>query len=504
MLFNSYIFIFIFLPLAIAGYFLLNHFDKHELSKLFLSCMSLWFYAYFNLSYLAIILSSIIVNYGLSFIISKLEAKNRFSSKTTQRIFLLTGLALNLGLFIYYKYWDFLIENINLMLKTDFRLHHILLPLGISFFTFQQLSFVIDRCKGNAKHYSFINYITFVTFFPQLIAGPIVLYDEMMPQFEDVQNKHFNSDNFSRGLMIFSMGLAKKVLLADVLATVVNFGYDNIYLLDSISALIVGLSYVVQTYFDFSGYSEMAIGIGKMFNINLPVNFDSPFKACTIKETWQRWHITLSRFFIKYVYIPLGGSRKGKLRTYFNIFLIFFLSGIWHGANWTFVIWGTINGLLVVWDNLNLVGIKGSKYKAQPKIMLPRFVGWFLTFMVFGLSTIFIRSNNIKDALFMFKNIFSFKITGYFPKLAAALDFPELYLLTKAVSMKLPQYSGAVTIGIFILFYLIVALILCGKNTLERCTTCKLTNKVAFGTALLLVWSIISFSQVSTFIYFNF
>ena len=504
MLFNSYIFIFIFLPLALIGFFVLNHFDKHEWAKFFLSCMSLWFYAYFNLSYLAIILSSIAVNYGLSFVISRFEKANTEISAVKRKIFLLLGLAMNLGLFIYFKYWDFIIENVNLMFKSDFRLRHILLPLGISFFTFQQLSFVIDRCKGSAHHYSFVNYLTFVTFFPQLIAGPIVLYDEMMPQFEDVKNKHFNPDNFSRGLIIFSMGLAKKVLLADVLATVVNFGFNNIYLLDSLSTVIVGFSYAIQTYFDFSGYSEMAIGIGKMFNIELPVNFDSPFKSTTIKEIWQKWHMTLSRFFVKYVYIPMGGSRKGRIRTLFNVFMIFFLSGVWHGANWTYIAWGTLHGLLVVWDNLNIIGVKGTKYRTQPKIMIPKFLGWFLTFTIFGLSTIFIRSNNLSDALFMFKNIFSFKYTGYFPKLAASLDFPELYLLTKVVSMKLPQYTTALSIGIFVLFYVIVAIILCGKNTLERCKNCKLNTKTALCSAILLVWSIISFAQVSTFIYFNF
>lgn len=504
MLFNSYIFIFIFLPVTLLGYFGLNHYKRYELSKLFLALMSLWFYAYFNTYYLAVIVGSILVNYLLSFIISRFENKESSRPDLRRTVFLLTGIILNLAVFIYFKYLDFIIENINLLFSSHFRLHNILLPLGISFFTFQQLSFVIDRARGKAKHYGFINYITFVTFFPQLIAGPIVLYEEMMPQFEDIDNKKFNSDNFSKGIMMFVMGLSKKVLLADVLAGVVNYGFSRALYLDTTSTLLMILAYTFQIYFDFSGYSDMAIGLGRMFNINLPVNFNSPYKACSVKELWQRWHITLSRFFIKYVYIPMGGSRRGRARTLFNIFMVFFLSGIWHGANWTYIAWGTMQGLLVVFDNLGIIGVKGSNDKIEAKIKIPRPIGWIFTFGFFNLSLIFFGSDSIATALQLFKNIFAFHNTGYLPKLAANLNIPETYVISKFIDMKMPQYNNMLYVIIFIVLLIISALIIRGKNAMEITESSKFSTKSALWVSVLLVWCIISFSQVSTFIYFNF
>ena len=331
MLFNSYIFIFIFLPAVLLGWYGLNRCRQYKLANLFLAGMSLWFYGYFNVYYLAIILSSICLNYILSFLLTLVPADSP-RSRPLYRIGLWTGVFLNLGILFYFKYYDFFIENINYAFHTDYTLKHILLPLGISFFTFQQLSFVIDRCLGKSEHYSFLNYITFVTFFPQLIAGPIVLYKEMIPQFEDISRRRFDVSSFSRGICLFVLGLSKKVLLADTFALVVNYGFAQTFSLDSVSTVAVILSYTFELYFDFSGYSDMATGLGKMFNIELPVNFNAPYRSCSIKEFWQRWHITLSRFFITYVYIPLGGSRKGRARMLLNTFLVFLLSGLWHGA----------------------------------------------------------------------------------------------------------------------------------------------------------------------------
>ena len=503
MLFNSYIFIFIFLPLTLLGYFVLNHFKKYSLAKLFLSLMSLWFYAYYNTYYLFVIVCSIAVNYGLSFLLKKIREKKETTS-SFNRLFLLTGVLLNLGLFFYFKYLDFFIENINLFFKSNLRLQNILLPLGISFFTFQQLSFIIDRAKGKAEHYSFIDYLTFVTFFPQLIAGPIVLYKEMMPQFEDPSNKHINPDNFARGIILFVLGLGKKVLLADVLAIPVNHGFSQALFLDTTSTVLMMLAYTFQIYFDFSGYSDMAMGLGLMFNIDLPVNFNSPYKACSVKELWQRWHITLSRFFIQYVYIPMGGSRRSRARTLFNIFIVFFLSGVWHGANWTYIAWGTMQGLLVVWDNLGIVGVKGSNEKIPAKIHMPRWLGWLLTFSFFNLSLIFFGSDSISTAIQLFKDILMFKNTGYVYKLVATLDIPEFYLVTKAVSMFAPSFSQYLYLILFILVLLISALILKGRNALELSREWKLSTRTALVVSAIFVWCIISFSQVSTFIYFTF
>ncbi|MDE6892044.1 MAG: MBOAT family protein, partial [Lachnospiraceae bacterium] len=433
MLFNSYIFIFLFLPLTLAGWYLLNRLKAWEGAKVFLAGMSLWFYGYFNVYYLAVIVASILGNYLLSCLMK--FSRTRF----TARLGLLCGLLLNLGFLFYFKYYDFFFENINLIFRANFTLKHILLPLGISFFTFQQLSFIIDRCTGRAEHYSFINYVTFVTFFPQLIAGPIVTYREMMPQFEDKGRRSFQPDNFAKGIVIFTIGLGKKVLLADVLALPVNFGFEQTAFLDTTSTLLVILAYTLEIYFDFSGYSDMAIGLGKMFNIELPVNFNSPYKACSVKELWQRWHMTLSRFFIQYVYIPLGGSRKGKVRTVVNTFLVFFLSGLWHGANWTYIAWGTMQGLLVIWDNLGTVGVKGSDMKKPVRFTIPKWLGWIFTFGFFNLSLFFFRSESMAGAFLMFRNIFAFKDTGYIYKIAAKLDVPEFYLVKQAVNLMAPD-----------------------------------------------------------------
>lgn len=265
MLFNSYIFIFIFLPVTLIGWYGLNKLEQYKPASLFLSAMSLWFYAYFNVRYLAIILCSIGLNFLLSFLLTKIPAVSPAADNAAEqkkpllplnRIGLLAGLLLNLGILFYFKYYDFFIENINLAFHADFNLKHILLPLGISFFTFQQLSFIIDRALGRCEHYDFVNYLTFVTFFPQLIAGPIVLYKEIIPQFEDPERRRFDSASFARGVYLFVLGLSKKVLLADTFGLMANYGFAQTFSLDAISTIFVILSYSFELYFDFSGYSD--------------------------------------------------------------------------------------------------------------------------------------------------------------------------------------------------------------------------------------------------------
>lgn len=503
MLFNSYIFIFIFLPAVLLGWFGLNKVKKYELAKIFLTGMSLWFYGYFNTYYLFIIIFSILVNYFISFLMT--------FSKTllTQRIGLITGILTNLAILFYFKYYDFFIENINYLFHSDYNLKHILLPLGISFFTFQQLSFIIDRCKGKAEHYSFMNYATFVTFFPQLIAGPIVLYKEMIPQFEDLKKRAFNISNFAKGISLFVLGLGKKVLLADVLALATNFGFEQTYFLDSPSTLLVILAYTFQIYFDFSGYSDMAMGLGYMFNIILPVNFNSPYKSCSVKELWQRWHITLSRFFVTYVYIPLGGSKKGKPRALLNTLIIFTLSGLWHGANWTYIAWGTMQGLLVVWDNLGIVGIRnhtaeGFAGKKPVLFQIPKWLGWFFTFSFFNLSLFFFRSQSMTYAFQMFKNLFSFKNTGYIYKLSANMDIPEFYIIKQVITMFAPHMLNTAYLLFFLIILAVSAFALTRKNSLQIVEGTNYNSRFCWCITVVFIWCLISFSQVSTFIYFNF
>ena len=527
MLFNSYIFIFIFLPLALLGWYGLNHNKKYEPAKVFLAGMSLWFYGYFNVYYLAVILTSIGLNYLLSYLLTKIPAKvispddipletsdsgsptlspaaKNLRQKLWQKFALITGIVINLGILFYFKYYDFFIENINVVFHTDFTLKKILLPLGISFFTFQQLSFIIDRSQGKCEHYSLINYVTFVTFFPQLIAGPIVLYKEMIPQFEDISKRSFNASSFSRGIYLFVLGLVKKVLLADTFALMANYGFAQTFSLDSISTIAVILAYTFELYFDFSGYSDMAIGLAKMFNIELPVNFNAPYRACTIKEFWQRWHITLSRFFITYVYIPLGGSRKGRVRMLINTFIVFLLSGLWHGAAWTYVAWGAMHGLLVVWDNLGIIGIKGREEKRPSRFHIPAWLGWLFTFTLFNLSLFFFRSRSMLAAIQLFKNLFTGGYTGKIFDIASQLDISEIYLIKQALELAAPGLVQYMYLVVMILLFVLAFYLTFRPNAYERAMSGELTSRRCWVICILLVWCIVSLSQVSTFLYFNF
>ena len=340
MLFNSYIFIFLFLPLSLIGYYTFNNFKRYRLGEIFLIGMSLWFYGYFNISYLFIIIGSILLNYFITTLMHKFE---RF-----KKILVIIGIVGNIGVLFYYKYMGFFLSNINSLFNLDFEIIKILLPLGISFFTFQQLSYIIDSYTGKSLRYSIIEYSLFVTFFPQLVAGPIVLHNETIPQFKDKTKKVFNSENFAYGLMAFSLGMGKKVLIADYLGLIVGAGYSNVWSLTSIDAFIVMLAYTFQIYFDFSGYCDIAVGIGKMFNIDIPMNFNSPYKALTIIDFWKRWHITLTRFLRTYIYFPLGGNKKSTICTYINLSIVFLISGLWHGANYTFIVWGGFMGCLLL------------------------------------------------------------------------------------------------------------------------------------------------------------
>lgn len=288
MLFNSYVFIFAFLPFVLIGWHGLNYLKRYKMAQGFVILMSLWFYGYFNYSYVAIILGSMFANWLVS------KGIELFSNGRKTIGFV--GVAFNLGLLFYFKYYDFFIENMNVVLKTEWQLKNVVLPLGISFFTFQQISFVVDRMNEKAPHYDIIDYMTYVAYFPQLIAGPIVSHDELIPQFWDIKKRHFNWNSMLDGTRLFVIGLAKKVLLADELGKLVDAGYASVDRMDSIGAFVVMLAYTFQIFFDFSGYCDMALGLGKMMNLELPLNFNSPYKSHSMKEFWNRWHMTLNVF----------------------------------------------------------------------------------------------------------------------------------------------------------------------------------------------------------------
>jgi alginate O-acetyltransferase complex protein AlgI len=541
MLFNSYIFLFLFLPLALAGWYGLNYIKRYNLALVFLCGMSFWFYAYFNPRYLLLLAASIAMNYGISFAIrcaecraaserTEISAESASSravktgaaassvpdpgqvplSRGVRRFFLILGVSANLCVFFYFKYYDFFITNVNAVFGTDYALRHIVLPLGISFFTFQQLSFIIDRATGRAPHYPLLNYVTFVTFFPQLIAGPIVLYDEMMPQFMDLSKRRPDKERFRQGIYIFVLGLAKKCLLADSLSGIVAFGFEKVYYLEFWTAAFVMLSYTFQLYFDFSGYCDMAVGLGKMFGIDLPVNFDSPYKSCNFREIWRRWHITLGRFFTRYVYIPLGGNRRGAARTILNVLIVFALSGLWHGAAWTFVVWGIFQGVLTVFDNLGILVPAEEKkrhylLKGAPFLTLPRPVMCALTFILWTLSLIFFRSDSMAAAAQMFRNLRHFWWPGYVLITAEQFAPTELYPVRKALELTAPglvrPYSLVLWLTVLAVDFYIVFF---RKNSMQMMKESSYSRRTAVLLAVLFVWSVTSLSGVSEFLYFNF
>ncbi len=492
MLFNSYIFILLFLPLSLSGWFLLNKTKSEKLPKIFLLGMSLWFYAYFNIKYLPIIVISMVVNYLLYLGMSK-------TTKTVLRKFLFAfGIIMNIGILFYYKYLGFFTENINEVFKSDFTVVNLVLPLGISFFTFQQVSFVIDSYKREVPHYSILDYALFVSYFPQLIAGPIVLHDEIIPQFADKSNKTLNPENFSKGIYAFAFGLAKKVIVADTVGRFVSAGFKDIPSLNSTSAFLTMLAYTIQIYYDFSGYCDMATGIGYMFNIKLPINFNSPYKALDMEDFWKRWHITLTRFLTKNLYIPLGGNRKGKFRTYINQFIVFVVSGIWHGANWTFILWGALNGLAVIFSKIVNPKVKKAK-KKFPAIF------WLITFLFINLSWIYFRADSISLANQMILKIFSFDFGPIQDSLLLSVKTSEFLLIDRVASNFIPNFSKiynyALMIGIFGFAVFASAKM---KNTNERIEKFRPTVKNCILACILVVWSVISLSGVSTFLYFNF
>ena len=412
MLFNSYIFILVFLPLCLVGYFGLNHLQRYNLAQAFLLGMSLWFYGYFNPGYLVIILVSIVMNYGFTRWMGKTE------NALLRKLELLAALLLNIGVLFYFKYFDFFLMNMNRIFHTDFTLRNILLPLGISFFTFQQVSYVVDAYRGEVQKYDFLQYASFVAYFPQLIAGPIVTHDELIPQFMDLNRKRFCWDNFAQGMFMFALGLGKKVLIADTFGVAANWGFGNVQILDTTNAFLTSLAYTIQIYFDFSGYCDMAIGIGQMMNLELPVNFDSPYKALTISDFWKRWHKTLTRFFTRYVYIPLGGSRRGQLRTYLNVMIVYLVSGIWHGANYTFIAWGILHGIFCV----------VYRWKKHWFDALHPALNWLITFSFVSLTLVVFRADSIGDALVLFRALLRMEIGPVDGNILNAFLLPEMEL----------------------------------------------------------------------------
>ena len=400
------------------------------------------------------------------------------------------GVILNLSLLGYFKYADFFIENINIAFSVNAEPLNLLLPLAISFFTFQQIAYLVDSYRQEIKEYNFLNYALFVTFFPQLIAGPIVHHKEMMPQFEKTRNKVKSYRNIAMGLFIFSIGLFKKVVIADTFAEWATNGFDVATTLNLFEAWATSLSYTFQLYFDFSGYTDMAIGLALLFNIRLPVNFNSPYKATNIQNFWRRWHITLSRFLRDYVYIPLGGSKKGSFRTYNNLMATFVIGGLWHGAGWTFIFWGFLHGLALTVQKLwSKLGFK-----------LWTWFAWFITFNFVNITWVFFRAEEWDDAVKVLGSMFSLDNIVLPDKLEIKLSFLSSH------GIKFGDWARGINGDEWTAIWLIVGfiLILMFNNSIQRIKNFQLNYKTVSLSVIAFTLGILSLNKVSEFLYFNF
>lgn len=460
MLFNSYEFLFAFWPITFVVYFLMNRFCPPIAGKVWLAAASLFFYSWWSIKSLPLILASIAFNYIMGRSISHARQLRTRKLLLTLAI---VGDVLFLG---YYKYADFLISNVNTLFSAQIELLRLALPLGISFFTFTQIAYLVDAYRGTAKEYSIVNYVLFVTFYPHLIAGPILHHKEMMPQFDRARSKMIIPGNVARGLFIFCIGLFKKVVIADTLAPIATQGFDVSTNLSLVEGWTTSLAYTMQLYFDFSGYSDMAIGIALLFNIKLPINFNSPYKAVSIQDFWRRWHMTLSRFLRDYIYIPLGGNRKGHYRTYFNLVATFVIGGIWHGAGWTFIAWGLLHGIAQVIQRL---------WK-KTGIVLPHWVAWFITFMFINFSWVFFRAKDWDDALKVLRGMFNFGHIG----------------VSTTLLGQVALVGAAILVAVF------------ARNSMEMKMKFRPNVRYAAFIAFLFVFSVLYFNQVSEFLYFTF
>lgn len=431
---------------------------------------SLFFYGWWDIKYVPLIIVSILFNFSIG---TYIERQYSF-----RKIALIFGILINVALLGFFKYCDFFISNINYVTEANLNLLRIVLPLGISFFTFTQIAYLVDVYNNDVKEYDLLNYSLFVTFFPHLLAGPIIHHKEMMPQFINIRNKVINYRNISIGTFLFSIGLCKKIIIADTFAIWANSGYDmQAHVLPLFDAWRTSLSYTFQIYFDFSGYTDMALGSALIFNIALPFNFNSPYKSLDIQDFWRRWHITLSRFLRDYIYIPLGGNRRSEFRTLSNLMTTFLVGGLWHGAGWTFVFWGFLHGLAIVihrlWKKLNF--------------RMPRALAWFITFNFVNVTWIFFRAKNWDEALKVLKGLVNFNGIG------ASLS-----------STFRGKYSLLSFLFFIILNLITISILLFFKNSNEMANNFKLDWRYGICISFMMSLSLVLLAKKSEFLYFQF
>ena len=492
MVLPSYSFIFIFLPITLILYWIANMRNLYTAGKIVLLTSSLVFYALLSPGIRGLV--ALIASSGVSYLIANF-ALTPTRSQAVRKFFMITGVVVNIAFLIYCRYLSY-IEQLSLQAGgPSFTFNAIVVPVGISYFTFSQIAYIVDSYRDPEISCSPLDYLLFISFFPKITVGPIALTTEMIPQFNDISRKQINYDNMAKGFCRFTLGLSKKLLLADNLGKFVDIGYANIPNLGTSNSILVILSYTLQIYFDFSGYCDLASGICLMLNMDLCENFDGPYRSLSITEFWKRWHISLTRFFRNYLYIPMGGNRKGKVRTYLNNFFIFLVSGLWHGAATHFVLWGAIHG----------IGIVISKLISPVSTKVPKFIRWMTTFVFVNLAWVFFRADDTTVALDMLRQLFTGGFVPLNSALIAACIPTECQLLQWIILKVAPDftyYSGCI---IWILLVMIAMYFSAySKTTRERCDMLKVSGKKVAVTVILFTWSILSLSEVAEFIYVNF
>lgn len=486
MQFNSFIFIFLLLPVTVLLYFLCNKIHRTA-GKIILIISSLIFYSYSDISALIFICFSLLSNY----IFVRLMLRKRESSLRLARVFLIIPLVINIGLLIYFKYTGFILSCFNVVLEEGNSLASLILPLGISFITFQQIAYVVSVYNHELENADLIDYLTYILYFPKILMGPLAEPADFISQLNDSSLKKFSWDNFAYGLKMFSFGLFKKVMIADVFMWAVGWSIEEPLVLSSLDWILVTLFYTFSIYFDFSGYSDMAVGSSLMLNITLPINFDSPYKALSIRDFWKRWHISLTKFFTKYIYIPLGGSRKGKLLTYVNTMIVFGISGLWHGANWSFILWGILHGLFMIFDRIF------EKQEAK----IPKPIRWLFTFIVINVLWLLFWTESVSKWIFVLIKIISLQGMTVSPEIIHMFELPETSLFSDLLHLNTITGNAP---WFWMLVYTIIAFILCLVPQNNYRNIKKISFPIMILVSIAFVWGVICLSSESVFVYFNF
>lgn len=481
MSFQSYGFLFLFLPLTVLLWRQCNRRGWGQAAQVILLGASLFFYGWHRLACLGVLVGSILFNFFVGRGLVRRGGKG----------LLLLGLLGNLGVLGYFKYANFFLENLNLLLPVSVGTLQLLLPLGLSFFTFQQIAFLVDMYRGEGNDYTLLEYACYVSFFPCVASGPMAFHHEVIPQLRVAVGRKGNSRELAEGLWLFSLGLWKKVIVAQTFGEAVDWGFGEIAWLNSTTALLVALAYSFQLYFDFSGYTDMARGIGRMLGLHLPDNFNAPYQALTIGSFWKRWHMTMTRFFTRYVYLPLGGSRRGRGITCRNIGIIFLLSGLWHGADWSFVLWGGLHGVAMVIDRL-----LGKRTEG-----LHPALSWGLTFGFVTFCWIFFRAESIAQGLELCRAIGACQLGGIDTHFTNCFLLPLSAWVTRFFALDAHRIALGMTLAFFAFAFLFCFQERGGE---KRETKAALGSGQGLLCGVLLFWSVISLSGVTQFLYSEF